>query len=357
MRQFFSHKLETEQLSIIATAMVGLGGTLTYIVVFSLWLHAPEIVSFNLKVTPIYLLLLIRALTLKNITVFDRYGLLMFFNAHIGWLLIQYFSAQSGIQFFIPAGIIATILINPLDHSKVKYLTILIAICLFTYIEFFNQYESKVYSFSEEENRILYYSTLTAVSLGLGLIAVSFTLSFRRLHKNLEQAANVDMLTGLRSRRKLILDLEQQLATTSKEKKNLCVALIDIDHFKSVNDTYGHAIGDKALKITATTMQKIAGANGIVGRVGGEEFCMVIPSAGEQLCCEQLELVRQTIARQPIYTDKDNYFTTTISIGFTNTMLSKDSVTSLLSDADKALYIAKREGRNNTVQFRPSVHA
>jgi diguanylate cyclase (GGDEF)-like protein len=352
MRRFFSNKLETEKLSIIATAIIGLSGTIAYVVVFTYWLDAPEAASVNLKFSIVYLLFLIRALTVSTISTLDRYGTLLFFNVHIGWLLYHYFTVHSGIQLFIPASIIATILINPLDRSKTKYFTILFGISLFMYVEFFTRDAEKLYTFTEDENLILYYSTLILVTVGLSLIAISFTLSFTRLHRNLEQAANIDMLTGIRSRRKLINDLERMLVIRSKAKSNLCVALVDVDHFKSVNDTYGHAMGDEALKVTAIAMQKSIGVHGIVGRVGGEEFCIVLTDSHDST--ERLERVRQTIAQQPIYLNKDEFFNITISIGYTDTELSKPAVTSLFSDADKALYMAKKEGRNNIVPFRPS---
>jgi diguanylate cyclase (GGDEF)-like protein len=182
---------------------------------------------------------------------------------------------------------------------------------------------------------------------------------FARISKRLRDSANIDVLTGAHSRRYLI---ENTTRILDKSKDRLpdeatSLLLIDIDHFKSINDTWGHLVGDAVLKHCVTCIQEVirssdrvinkSSRNGIVGRYGGEEFCVVLPftpMAGASVAAER---VRKKVAETP-YVFGEHKITITISIGV---VLQEANATleSMLTIADRRLYRAKESGRNIVV--------
>jgi diguanylate cyclase (GGDEF)-like protein len=158
--------------------------------------------------------------------------------------------------------------------------------------------------------------------------------------------ASHDSLTSMWNRSAILRLLEAQLAKTVREKRDVTVLLIDIDHFKTVNDTYGHLQGDSVLREIAHRMSSALRSYDLLGRYGGEEFLVIVPDCTIQDAATVGERVRQAIADTPIDVD-GNPLTVTVSIGVAAGMkLSADTESQLLDAADKALYEAKRSGRN-----------
>jgi diguanylate cyclase (GGDEF)-like protein len=127
---------------------------------------------------------------------------------------------------------------------------------------------------------------------------------------------------------------------------------IDIDRFKSVNDRYGHAVGDEAIVSVANACQQGRRASDIVGRHGGEEFVMLLPETDLAQAMIVAERLRERVAAQILHVHKVQ-FRLTISIGIAQATVSMSAVDALLRAADEALYQAKGEGRNRTVQWSP----
>jgi diguanylate cyclase (GGDEF)-like protein len=128
--------------------------------------------------------------------------------------------------------------------------------------------------------------------------------------------------------------------------------MIDIDHFKSVNDRYGHAVGDEAIASVAAACQQSKRSSDIVGRLGGEEFAVLLPETD----CEQAAIVagriRERVAARSLSAHHVR-FKLTISVGSATATLSMSSVDALLRAADEALYQAKAGGRNRVIQWSP----
>lgn len=158
-----------------------------------------------------------------------------------------------------------------------------------------------------------------------------------------EEAANTDMLTGLPNRRHTLAFLERALAGARDNGAPLAVAVLDIDHFKRINDNYGHAIGDVVIRRVGQRAKASLREEDMVGRFGGEEFVCILQRSSAQAAEIVAERVRKAIetARGP----DDGPAHVTVSIGLA-VYGGEASVEELLQRADEALYRAKREGRN-----------
>nr|WP_317265668.1 diguanylate cyclase [Arthrospira sp. SH-MAG29] len=166
----------------------------------------------------------------------------------------------------------------------------------------------------------------------------------------LEKLATTDPLTGIANRRHLLTLGEREFQRTHRYKNPFSVLMIDIDHFKLINDNYGHSIGDKALKIMADITVNALRKVDIFGRFGGEEFVVFLPETKADEALVVAERIREAIATTPIYVD-DQTIHITVSIGVTIYNSSEISLDGLLMEADKALYDAKKQGRNQVVIY------
>ena len=166
-------------------------------------------------------------------------------------------------------------------------------------------------------------------------------------NQRLQTLAMTDVLTGLHNRRYGMDRLEQELALATRSGRLVCCMMVDIDHFKRVNDTFGHPSGDEALKFVAACLQGATRKQDLVCRVGGEEFMVICPDSDEKSGFAYAERLRQRVAAAPL-TIVGRALHLTVSIGVTdNTGLS--SVEAMLQQADTRLYAAKQAGRNRTI--------
>ncbi|WP_132945195.1 diguanylate cyclase [Tumebacillus sp. BK434] len=183
------------------------------------------------------------------------------------------------------------------------------------------------------------------------MIAMVFTyrVIFRemRVHTELRETAETDFLTGLQNRRMLDRTMEEQLTIAARSDGELSVALIDIDHFKQVNDSYGHEAGDEVLQQVAQLIQNNVRSYDRVGRYGGEEFMIVFPHLGKQAASEIAERVRIAIEEEEIVTSQGYHVRVTVSIGVATHEESRGD--RMKTKADERLYQAKQRGRNRTV--------
>lgn len=176
-------------------------------------------------------------------------------------------------------------------------------------------------------------------------------LSIRELTKAydlLQIEANTDPLTQVSNRRPFLKTLEANFHNAAKSGRALSVAMLDVDHFKRINDTYGHDAGDKVLQQLSTMLIREFRTIDLVGRLGGEEFALVFPDtdiAGAFTACERL---RKSVERQEIIAD-DNKIRLTVSIGLAALHGDSEDGASLLKQADELLYLAKGNGRNKVV--------
>ena len=155
-----------------------------------------------------------------------------------------------------------------------------------------------------------------------------------------------DGLTGLMNYQKFHEQLESELSRAKRYKAPLSLIFADIDHFKKVNDTYGHLAGDQALGIVSKLLQDGVRASDTVARYGGEEFVIILPETPLEGAVVATERIRRKITEKKIVY-KDQNFSITISFGIVCFTPDQDiSKNDLINSADNALYEAKRKGRN-----------
>lgn len=175
------------------------------------------------------------------------------------------------------------------------------------------------------------------------------------LQEKLREQANRDSLTGLFNRRYLEGTLERELARCKREGAPLSMLILDIDHFKLVNDTYGHQAGDEVLRVFARLLSEHARAEDIVCRYGGEEFLLVLPKMPLAIARERadqlLAMVQQTTVRF-----EQLHIRITTSIGIAVTPQHAVTADDLIRCTDQALYQAKDTGRNRVIVFGDAAH-
>lgn len=166
----------------------------------------------------------------------------------------------------------------------------------------------------------------------------------------LMQTASTDSLTEALTRRAFKRDAEQLIAAALRHKHDLACVVLDIDHFKRVNDTLGHAAGDEVLKAVAATCRANLRASDLFGRLGGEEFAIVLPHIGAEDAMKAAEKLRAEIAATPVSGDFGR-LNVTASFGSTALSIVGRDIETLLAQADAAMYRAKESGRNRCVSF------
>ncbi len=178
------------------------------------------------------------------------------------------------------------------------------------------------------------------------LARVKMQLKINSLISDLKFIASYDAMTGIYNRREFFKRASQKF-TDSKE--NMCAIMMDIDKFKNVNDSYGHAVGDKVIKSVVNTVSENIFSEGIFGRIGGEEFAIVCNSYSIDIIIEKIEEIRKLIEDSEVLADDGSVIKFTISNGVSKVDNSINSLDALLKKADKALYEAKGKGRNRVI--------
>jgi diguanylate cyclase (GGDEF)-like protein len=198
---------------------------------------------------------------------------------------------------------------------------------------------------------VLAFNALIWPACALALFGhLQYDRLLRRLYltqRELREQAAQDPLTGLGNRRYLVHRGEQACALARRYGRQLCVLVLDLDHFKPVNDRYGHAAGDDVLRFVAASLGLQLRSTDICARTGGEEFAIVLPETNLAEAMQTAERIRETIAVTPVPSDlAPAPIRITASIGVAEFLQTGESLEEVLSQADGALYQAKGDGRN-----------
>ena len=177
---------------------------------------------------------------------------------------------------------------------------------------------------------------------------VKTQLEMISLIKNLEFMSFYDSMTGVYNRRKFFQLGEEKFGST---QGNLFALMIDLDNFKSINDTYGHHIGDKVIKLLANEIRKFILEDSVFGRLGGEEFAVLCNCENVEKLMAKIENLRKNVEELEVLTDEKKV-KFTISSGVAKRTEEMKNLDELLREADEALYIAKGSGRNRSVLRR-----
>ena len=186
---------------------------------------------------------------------------------------------------------------------------------------------------------LLVLGTLAAIALRRSLARESAATN------ELRRIALTDELTGLANRRELLNSLDRMIASAKRSGRPLSLAILDIDRFKRVNDTYGHPAGDEVIKTVGNIATQVMREQDLIGRLGGEEFVVVFPDIEAERALEACERLRRAIADTPIVVESGVILKVTLSSGLAQ-FRDGDDRTTLIARADEALYEAKEGGRD-----------
>ncbi|PWL17893.1 GGDEF domain-containing protein [Falsochrobactrum shanghaiense] len=200
------------------------------------------------------------------------------------------------------------------------------------------------------------FPSLTYIFLQHGKLRDTYA-QLEKAHIELQARSRMDHMTGLLNREALF----DAMKISRSRLEMGAVLVIDADHFKVINDTFGHSTGDRALKLIAIAMQNVTRKGDLVGRIGGEEFCVFLPGASGETGLRVAQRIRAEVENTPFHATEYETYPLTISIGVATAPKSETN-SQVLSRADRSLYIAKQRGRNcvvyddeNSISSSPSI--
>jgi diguanylate cyclase (GGDEF)-like protein len=231
------------------------------------------------------------------------------------------------------------------------FIVITLVIGLYSSVGVFPDFTYENVAPNKTASRALWLCLSVLLSATLG---VQFNRIYGALGNKITEQAEIDLLTGLKNRRSVMSFLQTAVDQIKIEKGVLSVMMIDLDHFKAVNDGYGHLAGDLCLKQVAKLIkQNVRNASDLAGRFGGEEFIVVIKDIDAQKATDIANNIRTSIEQTTVSLNDNKELKVTVSIGICT--LNGDQLTSIehcVDLADKALYEGKNEGRNRVIVSR-----
>ncbi|MGN7892587.1 GGDEF domain-containing protein [Bacillus sp. 22475] len=185
---------------------------------------------------------------------------------------------------------------------------------------------------------------ISSITTGyITFVSTNYVLQSNELFQKMKQYATIDALTGLGNVRQFDLEMNRYISNKNMKNDSLCLLLIDIDHFKYVNDTYGHPAGDEVLKQVGCILREISQFPDLAFRKGGEEFALLIPNKGLAYGIRMGEKIRTTVEKHSFQLLDGTKIKITVSVGVSEYEGSSEQ---FIQAADDALYYSKRNGRN-----------
>lgn len=233
------------------------------------------------------------------------------------------------------------------NRSRWHYLGGLIALFFLGYLWFFVLKYGKSFTTPEVLVAVIFFFGAVFV-LVVCLLSYRTTLELKRVYV-LEQETITDPLLGIFNRRCLDSRLLEEVLRAHRHRLDLALLMVDIDKFKQVNDTWGHQVGDLVLQHLSQLLVDALRQTDILARYGGEEFVILLPHTSEQEATKLSERLRVAVEQTPLHRIPE--LRVTVSIGVACLLPDDDDAYSLLERADKAMYRAKRGGRNRVVRY------
>jgi diguanylate cyclase (GGDEF)-like protein len=214
-----------------------------------------------------------------------------------------------------------------------------------------------------KSNRLILISTSISTALGILLLVLFFRLvsgiesELRKHQQALRKLATFDGLTGVYNRRSFDMIIVSEFERARRYNKDLSLLIVDIDHFKLVNDKYGHIAGDSVLKELAAKLSGRIRTNDHLARYGGEEFVIILPETPLDMAHLFAERVRTSVGEKDFKVGNNLTALLTLSIGISSFPAQANTIKELVEFADSALYVAKETGRNRVCDFKPDSEA
>lgn len=260
------------------------------------------------------------------------------------------FGWNIGIQHFLVV-LLVFVFFCKYRHERIKVLYAIALFLLRLFLYYYCRSHEPVIALDDNLTNTLQMINTFFIFLSLGLVAYLFSTTTQEMegklieyNRKLMKQANTDTLTGLFNRRRTMEYLENLLKSADTQ---ISICICDIDHFKRVNDTYGHNVGDVVLKKISETFQKRLPPDTFISRWGGEEFLLIFPRLNGDEAITALETLRQKI-RELVFDGGTENFTISLTYGLVEYDYHSD-ITTLLKEADEKLYVGKEGGRDRIV--------
>jgi diguanylate cyclase (GGDEF)-like protein len=272
---------------------------------------------------------------------------LWFFSILAGHVLLlstQIFTSETGFHFYyllFPSGVF--LLFSDKDKAAKIVLT-LVGTILFFVCEFYPK--DPLIELSKQAETWIFASTILVIVFELSIVMFIFSHMITSRENKLKEMASIDPLTGVNNRRNFIQVAESLYGKKSQQKKAFSLLLMDIDHFKQVNDTHGHMVGDNALRLIADLLKTLIRPQDILARYGGEEFILLLPETNLETACELAESIRLAVESLEIPSINQKHINCTLSCGVSQGDQNLVGLDCIVKQADDALYCAKSQGRN-----------
>lgn len=208
----------------------------------------------------------------------------------------------------------------------------------------------------KDGTRIDVSATVSLLRDGAGQVVGASTIARditerKKADRELRRLAQTDALTGLLNRRQFMVGADQELSRTRRYGGPLSILMMDIDRFKTVNDTHGHQAGDLVIRRLGQVCRETLRDIDIIGRIGGEEFAVVLPQTEVACALDAAERLRQAVAQAEVLQEQGSPLRFTVSIGVATLTQTDTNLDTLLGWADKAMYAAKNGGRNQVCAY------
>jgi diguanylate cyclase (GGDEF)-like protein len=201
---------------------------------------------------------------------------------------------------------------------------------------------------TQDLTQIIYTGSFTVCNMMLVISFATMASDFVRVL--IEEQATRDPLTGALNRRAFFNAIELEFSRSQRHGHSFCIAMLDIDHFKNINDRFGHLVGDRVLTAMCKKVNDLVRPHDVFARYGGEEFLILMP---ETSLSNAMQVAQRLLGALAI-SDDDALPTITVSIGLAEWSTGDDSIESLITRADGALYVAKTNGRN-CIEIAPAL--
>ena len=279
-----------------------------------------------------------------------RLAVSLVFLIQILLLVLLFLSRHSGVQlYFIITAPIAFILFEARDRTL--RLALAAISLVFYFIAELVHSLALVGELEPSLYRAIVLANIAVVSLVILLIQAAFLDEIDRRELALQHLARTDQLTGLLNRRAMLEWSEAQVSQSARHAQPLTVLMIDIDHFKPINDEHGHVAGDRTLVEVANAMRQITRLGDQLGRFGGEEFVALLPQTDSVAARSVAEKLRERIAALSVMLPAGVAIRCTVSLGLASLRPGESTIDPVLSRADMAMYQAKAQGRNRCILY------
>ncbi len=314
--------------------------TLNYVI----FIVHPVIATINLLFTIGYLFTLVwnyyKYTKISKIWIFSVLMIHLFVCTNV------YMDNQSGFHMYYYLVPIGSFLLFDSQEKLERYILSTIAILFYLYCQA-TPNPNPMLELSDATNQLIFQSVMLTSMLILIAVMMTFNRYIEKNESYLKTQANTDSLTGIANRIAFYAKGNEIFEQHQKSQLPFSIIILDLDYFKSINDTYGHLVGDQCLIEVCQTIKQHCRSGDLFARVGGEEFSLVLPHTTLEDAKKIAERMREAVESQDILLDDHTtHLNCTASFGLSTNSSHIDTLRSIIMRADTALYQAKKQGRN-----------